>query len=200
VAIIGGGGSSPSIYTPPVVADLSWINQGSATASDITSDAEYPGLLLSAGYTATEDWKILYRTAGYPATPFTLTIGWRASAIIASYHSWGIVVLDASNKIICWVLEGNSLVYKRENSPTSWDSNSWSLAGSNGGEGFLSLRDDGANFLCSYGYDLNTMIQYYSQGRTAWLSAPAKIGIAVNANANYGTLAAKSLFFHWDLT
>lgn len=165
VTVDASGGSGAGYYSsltaPPAGSTLTWVNQGGASFTDLSS----PGALrMDAPSSATTNYRLLVKTL--PTTPFTFTIAVLISCKNANYTAASIIFRESSTgKFFIFgigVNTGLSLFTQNFNSATSFNANvtapalisttifSYSLL-------FLRVTDNGGagNLVCSLGTDLN---------------------------------------------
>lgn len=169
---------------PPVLADLTWVNQGAAKATTTNG-----GIHLWSPIEAAVNWRLLCKTA--PATPYTFTVMFLPLLVGGNYHAAGIIHrANGSGKFINFAImyaNGWGLYIQNMNSPTSWNANvAIVLPQYAGGLLWLRIADNGTNRIFSISYDGINFMQILSQGRTTFCTAD-EIGIGVNCqNAAYG--------------
>lgn len=93
----GGGGSSVTVgplfpFTKPVIGDYTWVNQGSATATD-----EYGAIAIydPAAANTNANYRILKKAA--PTAPYTVTAAFLVSFFIKEYMNFAIGFREASS-------------------------------------------------------------------------------------------------------
>lgn len=199
----GGGGSSGfSLFglslpasAPPSQSTLTWVNQGSATASD-----SYGGIFMSAPGSSSVNLRCLAKST--PATPYSFTIAALLDMYGANYGSIGIVLRDsATGKLITFTAGGYSGGFTNGgvsyySSPTLWNSNASTVGGVPYPWTFLRVTDNGTTFtfaLSSNGQDFTNVV--YSASRTAWLANPNQIGIFVDSE---NSKPITGLFLYWN--
>lgn len=203
----GGGGGSAVAPTsglaasaPPTVGSLTWINQGSATASNPNGN-----LLLTAPANATDSIRMLVKSL--PATPYTFTIGYVIDSwTLPATLNTGICIRDSSSgRLIQWGTVATSgvaygIYVQYWNSATSWSSapKSSSMNGTLGLSSvfFYRITDDGTNLTFSFSISGQTFTTFYGPvSRTAWLSSPNQIGIMADSANNQ---AVPMFVYYWN--
>lgn len=107
--------------TPPILANLAWVNQGTATSDDSRGP-----VILTAAAAAADSCKIL--KAALPGSTYTIELGFFVDAAPADVWEAGIVLREsASGKLVTWcvayVASENGFVADllKWNSPTSFN-------------------------------------------------------------------------------
>ncbi len=193
----GGGGGGPwgSLYTltaPPLVADLTWINQGGASAADTAQ-----GLFLSAPGSGGDSLRCLVESV--PGTPWTVTMAFLANFVPQDYMSSGIVLVESgTGKLINFGFGYDSqplvrVVYWDDvNSP---DSIPTSVPIPPGPLLFFRVTDDGVHLTFSVSSDgLDFTVVYLQTNRNAFFTTgPDQVGIMADSNNGHPvTLTAVS--------
>ena len=180
------GAATP--YTPPKLANFTWGNQPSgATATDTNTGLS----LYTPENGGGENETVLWDAGTYPSSPFTFVVGFDATQLAVGSPIGGVVVGDGSGKFIRYGMYNNGgediqVVYFTNYTTPS--STAFTISANN--IRFLAIEDSGSNLTFFVGANLNAMVQIYQASRTAWLSAPSKLGLVVNSgNSSYGTSA-----------
>jgi hypothetical protein len=186
------------LTAPPSVGSLTWVNQGTATASD-----SYGGIFMSTASTASDSNRILVKSA--PATPWTFTVKYQIGTMAANFLNSGICLRESSTgKLISWGLcyntsgsVGWTSLVSRWNSPTSYSSSPLVAVLGTPSAFFYRVTDNGSNLI--YSASLNGQdfsIALLTESRTAFLaSGPNQVGLTLDLN-NTGHPA--TLFcYHW---
>ena len=147
-AISGGVvGTSQQLTPPPTVSNWTWVNQGSATATDQTDTIFFQDQLTG---TSTISWRMLARAIA--SAPYTYTVGIIPQPCITNYMSIGIGLRDsASGKIVVMVREHNSnpvlgiAKYTDANTFSAWYSGSPYNFGDGGGIIWFQVSDNSTN-------------------------------------------------------
>ncbi len=179
----GGGGSSgwpQSFYTtPPSVGSLTWVNQGTATASN-TGGAILMSTPANAG---SANVRALVTTA--PGGSYTFVIYCVADFIGANFCNAGIAIRDSGTGKLVLYGHGWStsevLRVDHYTNPTTGTANVASQAFAHPVPIWLKIADDTTNIIFSFSAGGNQFIQLYSEGRTAFLANPNQIGIFVDS-------------------
>lgn len=182
------------VVKPPAVASFTWLNQNNALASD-TNAGIYMRATASA---ATEDFNGLEIVA--PATPFTVTAGWIPGLTADNYSGLGIYFRASGSGAI----EPNQLLsisaqylfdVRRMTSPTVFSTDSSMIAAYPMSPVWFKITDNGTSRLHYYSFDGLTWNNYFTVGRTTFLTAN-RIGFFVwnISQVPRGTL------FHWEVT
>lgn len=193
-------GSAWSLYgplfpltNPPTLSNWTWVNQGSATASDTTA-----GLYLQCDLVNSDNWRMLVKTA--PSTPYTMTAAFTGILCGNKDSRISLIVRDsASGKFVVWGVNYDSfnnefkLALSQYNSPTSGNANVFfqrlmtvfPIL-------FLRMTDDGTNRIYYISVDGVNWINVYSEARTTWMTAN-QIGWGMNPGGSSGFPVATTL-------
>lgn len=181
------GGGVPG--SPPLVADFSWFNQGSATATDtdaglylrnVENDSELHGLKKSC-----------------PATPWTLTVGMRvvqAPPTSAKYPQCGVVISDGTKYIIHLIQCNSGIGLDRSiyiateawNTATSFSAavkTALDIGPSAAGSIGLRITDDGTDRKYYWSYDGINFELFHTETRTTFLTA-SQFGLVVKTDSS----------------
>jgi len=161
---------------------LSWVNQGSSTATQV--DSSHPLQWIGNNSTATNFVSALVKS--YPATPFTATMGIATSSFIRSFNSFGFILRNSTAGTLSlfgyfynYPVAGNLYAERvNYNSPTSFNGNTLGAIVPSTGTYlmWLKLADDGTNLALSWSYDGTNYTSVLTQSRTTFLT-PDQIGI-----------------------
>jgi hypothetical protein len=194
------------VVTPPVAANFSWVNQGSATISSVG-----PFLyLLQAGLSAADSWA--FQVESLPSTPYDHEIFILPDYLNRSYMQGGLAILasGATPKAVVFALVGqmpnspsagglNAPEFQiiKLNSPTSFNSTYFNMGAPFIQDGiWLKVHDDGTNFTFYFGAKRNKYTQVYQVSRTDWLT-PSVRGWGQDAqNSSSGTINAGMYLLH----
>lgn len=193
---------APTSVVPPVLASLTWANQGSASASYNAGGALYMTSPGSGGINVVG----LYKSA--PATPWSLTIGVvpGAGSAAAKLNEGGLFLREsATGKILgIWVGTDSSgsapiLIGDRYTNYTTFNNNAFA------GYQFwpcpiawLKVTNNGTNILIASAIDGQTFKTIYSEALTAsFTTAPDEVGIGIAPNGVSSTWITDALFVHW---
>jgi len=174
----GGGGDSLFTFVPPVDGDFAWINQGSATATQVGAR------ITLSGPTNGGSFNHRIRKQAAPATPYTITAAFFHTGVIAKTSISGLLFRESSSgKLHCFeiVLDTSSVnkIYvgsRKFNSPSSYAAD-YTLADTNGrvampGVVWIRIADDGTNRTLWTSADGVNFVQFGSNvGRTDFLTA-----------------------------
>ena len=164
------------------LANYTWVNQGTATATERSQVAGVVDMFVPA--VAGSNWRILKRTAAAPAPPWTATL-YYSSGSAPNVRS-GLVLMDAAGKLISWGGSGDG--------SRSWDwwsnVNTW-----NSGGNFFSwvynqpfyvrIVHTGTNleFYKKLATD-GSFVLVVTQSASAFLGAITSIGVGVDGENN----------------
>lgn len=184
-------------YQPVDTSTFVWINQGTATATQIGE-----ALLLVAPASAGDQMRILARTI--PTPPYTATWMGTVDFYPSNYVGSGLILYNSTNGRaltagIGWG-GGVSLGVAQWNSVSSYNSNIGTnvVYSNNDHRMFLRLVDDGTNltFSMSYhGYDFSNVLA--ATTRAAWIGTPTHVGFMADSN-NSRPVTITTL--HWSVT
>lgn len=155
---------------PPVNADYAWINQGSATVTDL-------GDAIALFGPAGTGPNIHLRKKTAPATPYTVEIALLSGLTLNDFYSVGFVWRQSSDgKLVTFHLELSaaacSFAVAKWNSPTSFSATYTSLQPRTGYPLlFLKAQDTGTNRICSFSADGQNWAQLHTVGRTDFMTA-----------------------------
>ena len=140
-------GTSQQLTAPPTVANWSWTNQGSATATDQTGTIFLQDQLTG---TSTISWRILRRALA--SAPYTYTVGIIPQPCITNYMAVGIGLRDSgTGKLVLMVREHNSnpsigvVKYTNETTFSAWYSSNPYNFGDGGGIIWFQVSDNSTN-------------------------------------------------------
>lgn len=207
---LGGSVSSPypSIISPPSVASLAWVNQGTATAAD---DATAGFDIIATGQ-AGNSRHLLVETIANPAGGWTFDMGLIFTPSRQSTPLAGVAIYStATTKLVEFDLyfDGSSMLcqFSRLDSPTAVVGSAYQapfsvLVGLFLGPFFLRLQSDGTNLSPSYSNDgVNWQSAGASQPLAGYFGAdlPNCAGVCIDGPGNVGAIP-KAHVFHWSLT
>lgn len=164
--------------TPPVAANFSWVNQGSA------SFGTNGGVLSMLAPASTSD-NLRLLVKSIPSAPYTITAALVTNSQNVNYLFGGLVLRDsASGKLI--VLEqftnGGFIGLVNYNSPTSQSgTQSGSKSHGNVGLVWFQIQDDNTNRTFRASADGTNWYQIYSGARTTFIT-PDQVGFFLDAS------------------
>jgi hypothetical protein len=168
--------------TAPVDGDFAWINQGGATVSTTNG-----GIYLNAPASASMNMRIRKKAA--PATPYTIT-AWILPLINhgLSFVNFGFREA-ATGELHHWRYGYNAgtiaLSVIRSTSPTVDDSSDTDIVAHWQHRLCLRIADNGTNRIFSYSIDGVNFIDWFSVGRTVFLTADEIFFAADTRSATY---------------
>lgn len=163
------------------LADYTWTNQGTATASQLSSVAG--GVELTAPAAGGSNWRILKRNAP-GSTPWTLTLTYRTEMSGSSRS--GIVLMDGSGKLITWGVSADTLRSRDKwNSVTNWAGGDTAITWVANQTVTMQVKHTGTNleFYKKTGGD-TSLVLMNTESATAFLGAITSIGFGID---NEGT-------------
>lgn len=187
--------SSGSSLTPPVVADFTWTNQGSATASDTSG-----GLVMTQAAGGSTNVRALLKNA--PATPYTLTTKLQIAQVSATNIHAGICWSDGTGFVAFDTQLGGFSSLQDQYAISKYTGiTTFSADYTANGKGFWRaewwrITDDGTNRKCWISNDGVNWISVHSIGRTDFIT-PTKIGLFL---MNAGALDLTMLVEHWAVS
>jgi hypothetical protein len=179
-SVAGGGAGGTDPITPPVNGDFAWVNQGGASVT-VTGSNIY---IKDPGGSATDHLRL--RVKAVPVAPYTVTIGFIPAILQLNNLSVGLCLRDsASGKIVSLDYTNNAgplIAATKWNSPTSFNA-SYSTAAMHptGAVLYFRIADDGVNRVSSWSFDGVNFNQFFSVGRTDFIT-PDQIGFFANGN------------------
>lgn len=184
--------------TPLVSGDFSWVNQGTATLSTARGSLRLHAPDVGTG----DNLRLLVKSV--PSTPYTIDVKLQQHG--PSEDSWqaGVVWRQSSNgRLVTWHWSMKTTEFRlshvKWNSPTVLNSGYGAEEHKNiPGQPpqFLRLEDDGTNRKVHYSPDGWHWVEFFSVGRTDFLTAD-QAGIFVNNNSVGGSEGASACFYHW---
>ncbi len=186
-------------FTRPVAAQFAFINQGGASLVDNTNSL----CLLAPQNSGSHNARILKKAA--PATPYTITVFIKATILSSSSDDrHGLVFRDSvSGKFSafqsCGTANGTELRVTYYSSPTTPISNGVAF-GFSGVPEWLQISDDGTNRIYRISVDGLNWSQYYTEVRTANLTAD-EVGWFCNPlGGNSVNVDVYTTLFSWKQT
>jgi len=195
---------TPTPLVPPVLADLSWANQGIATATQQTAG---PLIMRATPSALNQSQNHLLTKAVPAATPWKAIIGVIPGILLQS-GICGLVLFDGSSKIVTFEFQAGGSGFPSLNvahrTLTTYSSAPFIMRiGLSACQIiWLQVEDDGTNYTFSFLPDGNEPITLFSESRTAWLSAPAsQVGLLLD-QWQYSTplIEHSASFIHFSLS
>jgi hypothetical protein len=174
-------GVSGGVSPPPLVSSLTWINQGTSTASNTSA-----GIFFNQPYTSSNYVAALLATA--PATPYTFTVGIESVVNFTSSTADSLCISDGTKiETVGWAATTTAVTLELVDW-TNYDtfSASSSLSPSLATlPNILWLReaDNGTNRTYGWSYDGVNFIQLTQISDTSFLT-PTKIGVCTAADTD----------------
>jgi len=187
------GRITPATIVPPVLANLTWVFQGTATA--VTNSG--PALFVS-DHTGTGNNTYECLTQAAPATPYSAIMGfipWFGIGITGSNN--GLILRESSTGkfVVCEVsINSANLVHAVVYFSAPSNDSAYPLISANGGTTggamiWLKVTDDGTNLVFSSSPDGQSWTQVWSASRTAWLATgPNQVGFGIQPPHPSGAL------------
>lgn len=191
IATAGAG----AVYTVPLLSAFSWVNQGTASASDTT-----PGIAMIAPSGST-NVRALVKAA--PTPPYVITTHMRIIGIGGLGNGAGLCWYD-STKFVCMThemagsfsIQPMVLARKMTNATTLSADYSGAVTRYQWREEWWRITDDNTNRKCWISNDGTNWIEIHSIGRTDFLTA-THVGFFIE---NHGSSDMKMLVEHWIAT
>lgn len=184
--------------TPPLLADLTWVNQSTATADNARGALR---ITMPAQGSVTNSLRLLVKAT--PAPPYVLIVGFDAHLARQNYLQAGPAWRDsASGKIQMFSARpynSNDAAVTNWNSPSSVNGDQVAQNNFHARRRFVRLADDGTNRTIHLSDnpdpDLGTWELLFSFSRTTFLT-PDQIGFCLNnASTAYG---CGLTVYHWS--
>ncbi|HEY4359387.1 MAG TPA: hypothetical protein VGN17_00360 [Bryobacteraceae bacterium] len=186
-----------NLNKPPTASNFGWLNQGTATLTDLTGG----GLQFSSR----TDTQLSAITQSAPSTPYTITYGFTCLGVGPTV---GFIFYDSgSGKIVMYHISASSTgsalwgyTVSKWTSLTAfasaYNNSNTANVGMSGPMMFLQITDDGTNFKFRYGIDRNTFMQQDSRARHDYLPAgPTHYGIHCGGSVS-GQPIIVNIFHH----
>jgi hypothetical protein len=183
-------------FTPPVNANFSWVNQGTATVTD------YKHSIVLDDVSAGNTHQLRCRAKAIPSTPYTVDAAFLWCADVRqSYPGVGLFWRDSSSGrlVTFWLLltgGGITISFDKFTNPTTYSSGYMNAAAYQRTFGpiWLRIKDDNTNFSVWIGANGKDWIQVDSnRSRTDFLASPDQIGFFIDP-MNTG---ANMTLLHW---
>jgi len=192
---VGAGGSLGLYFglslSAPAIADYAWINQGGASAADMSP----AGIHMSVP-SGPNDIRVLKKTA--PSVPYTVVAAFLLNGAITGggSHTCGMLFRESgTGKVATFDYSTTTVAVAKWDAPGTFNANYDVLTHARGGILiFMKIEDDNANRICSLSGDGQNFIQVHSVGRTDFLTADEVGFFGFNAHA---TLLSGLSVFHW---
>lgn len=181
------------LTTPPSVSSLTWVNQGSAAATNKNG-----GLFFTVPGASSTNITALVKAM--PTPPYSLTVLFLLDNLTTNYAGAGIFVNDSSTgKIVTmgWLWSGPNLGVSYYNSPSSYNTQSYVVNGFYAiNPLFFRLSDDGTNFkfaISANGFDFSNVLR--QESRTAFLANPNQVGVFLDSENSH---VMNMHLLHWS--
>jgi len=183
-------------FVKPVLANFSWTNQGSSTATQ----SNY-SILMTLPTGSPVNARILEQAL--PSTPWTVTAFWRGTALAAPYGNFGMVLRNSSNgKLITFGANNwhgiGDLSLITWNSVTASFGNTQMKCGMASGYGYWTrIRDDGTTRYYEISADSQTWIPATSHSSSTFIT-PDYVGMYGDTESTTYKLYVELL--SWEVT
>jgi hypothetical protein len=182
-------GSGPLFtFTPPVLGDFAWMNQGTSSTS-VNNDAIHLRVPSQGG----RNLRGLVKAA--PAVPYTITAIVAPQAVMPSDASFSGIMWrqSGSNLMLTFMTQNNSTItIVRWNSFTNPTGTLYSQSHHDGLQ-HLRLRDDGTTRYCEISADGTNFYTIFSEARTTGLT-PDQVGFFASSDAVSGAGTGLTLY------
>lgn len=173
---VEGAGTS---YTTPLLADYTWVNQETATASESGG-----GIHLLAPAQAGDDLRVLVKAA--PVTPYTITTWFYPRLHLVDFNLCGLCFRQSSDgKIVTFHMTAKKIEVVKFDSPILFNATYLSVTHPYLSPVCLRIADDGTNRSCSWSTDGENFHTLHSVLRTDFLTADQVGFFANSVNATY---------------
>lgn len=179
---------------PPAVSTWTWVNQGTATA-----DETHGGICIETPADAALSLRTLVRSV---TAPYTVTAALLINGASTNTLYGGLVFRQSSDgKLVTFDLAGNAgrITVSNWTNETTWLSHSVNSAQTSFADHerlWWRIQDDNTNRVCSFSRDGRHWYEYYSTGRTTFLTAD-QVGVFASGN---GSAAAQITLLSWEQT
>jgi hypothetical protein len=177
--------------TVPVSSNFTWVNQGSASVTDIAD----VGMHMNLTYTLSESLRCLVQTM--PATPFTVEVIFQSTQTRVNFNHCGLVIRDSSGGRCVTLGTGNNsglfATTHRYTTTTSYSADGHFFAHQAIATPLVGVRlsDNGTNQQAYISFDgLAWVTAGSAVSRTAWVAAPDQIGVYFNNNSAASTVTS----------
>lgn len=187
-------GPAWSLTVPPATGDLTWVNQGSATASSTSG-----GLVLTSPAQASYSAHMLVKSSPTPA--YTFEVGFIPTIVPASDVDVGILIRESGSGKwinIRYTATGTTTMYvyvSAWSSPTSWSTNyvNRDVRYMNFRALWFKIANDTSDRTYSFSTDGFSYIDLLTHGNTTFITED-QIGIYASGRATY---TASINAIHW---
>jgi len=176
----GVGGNGVFSYTAPVLANFSWVNQGTATATQNGNT-----VFLVAPPVSGDQYRCLVKSI--PSSPTTITIWFASSPGFYNYMQTGLVLRESSSgKMVNWAIvmqpSQQQLTAAKLNSSTSFNAIYSAINIGMRSDGFgLRIRIASGTRYFDYSTDGLNWVNLYSISNTDFIT-PDQVGFYANSN------------------
>lgn len=184
-------------FTRPRDADFAWINQGGAS---VTVNAN-GGIYLDAPAAGSINLRVRKKAA--PSTPYTITAAFLLNLVTEAETAAGLVFRQASDgKLITYFINrgsSNSMLSQDMGSATSFSGSNAALTFIDGVGSviWLQISDNGTNRIMRWSMDGYNFTQFFSEGRTTFLTATE---VGYYANSSHASAPASCTLLSWAQT
>lgn len=180
-------------FTPPVVANYSWVNQGSAT---VTQQGNTAVLIVPA----TSGVNLRCQVKSAPSTPYNITIAYSFSQGSGTFVNMGACWRQSSDgKLITCMNDANlTKTVTKWSSPTLVSANYGSVTNIRSSIDLVWFRisDDGTNRKCFVSNDGLNFLQIHTIGRTDFMTAD-QVGFYIDAE---NSISSQMTLYSWAET
>jgi hypothetical protein len=186
--------------TSPVDSQFSWVNQGSATTTQVTNGGVY---MTAPSPGSGDNWHL--RVKSIPTAPYTVTMGLIPSNAAYTSTYFGLVLRNSSSgNLVVWGFIFNTFALRmwlaKYNSPTSFSADYFRDVSPTTKPFWLRMKDDNTNRIAGFSADGVNYTDIHSIGRTDF-TTPDQIGYGVGtasgATQNNVTIKSAITIIHW---
>lgn len=194
----GGGSGIEAPFTAPPQSGWSWVNQGTSTLVDNASEQVLIGGPTGSGA------NLVARARSAPATPYTATARIRAISPAKIYMSAGIGLRNSTTgRIITFDLlaspAGATFRVAKFNTSVSFNSEYTSITFPYFSDLWLRISDDGTNIKFFWSSDGIYWTEFYSVGRTDFMTPDQLIFLAGTENSATPNFAPIVRLLSWKI-
>lgn len=172
-------------FTPVVDGDFAWVNQNSASITQVGD-----GVVLTGAAAGSGDWEWAMRVKSAPSTPYTITAYIVPSPTRQDFRFDGLIFrASGDGKFSAFGNAYNSfggaqvMWANNYSGPTASNatllSSGWAA---NHTPYWLQISDDGSDRYYRYSTNGTTFVQFYTEGRTTYFTAD-QVGFGINRRA-----------------
>jgi hypothetical protein len=178
---------------PPVLANFSWVNQGTATATQTNHGIDF--FMPNSGSD-----QLRYLAKAPSTTPIDVTISFQSLLSLNNFNAAGMFLFNSGGALVMSYMQefNNTVTYKRWNSVTSFNSEpNGAVRGiSFGAQMYLRYQEDLTTRYFKVSIDNNNWLTLHSESNTTFLTVD-RIAIGMQMNSAGGNTAFAK-FVHFE--